>query len=262
MDPNEMVRHAPEILKGGAALAGAFKFTDVIKALLGPATGEVAERIRDEVRLYRFVRQFECLKKAEKMVTKAGFTPRAVPIKLLFPLLEGASLEENEDLHTMWAALLANASLPGKVEKVRPAYIAILKQMAPDEALLLKGIAELTGTDYYREFLLPPELWSKKARDSAGGRRRVFQADLRSRFRTLEHEDPNDWESRLDTCIGLLENTGLVNRVDTELLLEVVLLSSLGTAFLECCEPPKSSCGGKLLKLLYAQELNRTSQPE
>src|SRR6266568_709406 len=75
------------------------------------------------------------------MAKDAGFTPQAVPPKILFPLLEGASFEEDEDLHTMWAALLANAASPGNAEKVRPGFLAILKQMAPDEAALLNRIA-------------------------------------------------------------------------------------------------------------------------
>src|ERR1022692_985920 len=120
MDPNELIKHARELLKGGVALAGALKLTDVIKAMLGPAWAEIAERLRDEARRYRYGRQLDCLMKAEKMAKDAGFTPKAVPIKLLFPLLEGASLEENEDLHTMWAALLANASSPNQSENVRP----------------------------------------------------------------------------------------------------------------------------------------------
>ena len=53
MDANEILKHAPELLKGSAALAGALKFTDVIKGMLGPATAEIAERFRDEVRRYR-----------------------------------------------------------------------------------------------------------------------------------------------------------------------------------------------------------------
>lgn len=146
MDPNELIKHAPELLKGGAALAGALKFTDVVKAMLGPATGEIAERFRDDVRRYRYGRQLDCLKKAGQMAKDAGFTPKAVPTKILFPLLEGASLEENEDLHTMWAALLANAAAPATVVSVRPGFIAILKQIAPDEAKLLNWmLAERSG---------------------------------------------------------------------------------------------------------------------
>ena len=105
--------------------------------MLGPASGEFAERIRDEIRLYRFGRQLELLKKAEKMAQDAGYTPKAVPIKILFPLLEGASLEENEDLHTMWAALLAHASDPKTCELVRPSFADLLKLMTPEMAWLL-----------------------------------------------------------------------------------------------------------------------------
>ena len=140
MDPNEVIKHASELVKGGAEIVGALKLSDLAKAFLGPATAEFAERVRDEVRLYRFGRQLACLQKAEKMATEAGFTPKAVPIKLLFPLLEGASVEEDEDLHDMWAALLANAASPIANAPVRPSFIATLKQMAPDEANLLAWI--------------------------------------------------------------------------------------------------------------------------
>src|ERR1035437_7295007 len=141
MDPNELIKHAPELLKGGAAVAGALKFTDIIKTFLGPATAEIAERFRDEVRRYRYGRQLECLKKAEQMAKDAGFTPKAVPIELLFPLLEGVSLEENEDLHTMWAALLANAASP-EPQKTRPRFMATLRELSVDEASVLQWMLD------------------------------------------------------------------------------------------------------------------------
>jgi hypothetical protein len=134
---NAIIRAAPELVKHGTELVAALKLTEIAKAILGPATNEVAERIRDEVRLYRFGRQLSCIKKAEKMAQDAGFTPKAVPIKLLFPLLEGASLEEDESLQDMWSALLANASSENAVNLVRPSFPEILKIMTPDVAKLL-----------------------------------------------------------------------------------------------------------------------------
>ena len=128
-----LIRSAPDIIKSGAELVGALKLTDIAKVMLGDATQEFADRLRDEVRLYRFGNQLKLLKKAGKMVEDAGFSPRAVPIKLLFPLLESASLEEDENLHDMWAALLANAALPDKTGRARPGFIAILREMSPDE---------------------------------------------------------------------------------------------------------------------------------
>ncbi|QOY88679.1 Abi-alpha family protein [Paludibaculum fermentans] len=140
MDANEIIKQAPDLLKGGAAIAGALKFTDIIKAILGPATAEIADRFRDEVRRYRYGRQLDCLRKAEEMAKRAGFTPKAVPIKLLFPLLEGASLEESEDLHTMWAALLANSSKAPEQPIVRIGFLDVLKHISKDSALLLNAI--------------------------------------------------------------------------------------------------------------------------
>lgn len=159
MDPNDILKHgleivknAPDIAKTTAAVIGAFKLTEITKAMLGPAANEFAERIHDEVRLYRFGNQLKLLKKAEKMAQDAGFKPQAVPPKILFPLLEGASFEDNEDLHTMWAALLANAASPENAETVRPGFIAILRQMSADEAKLLNWMSDRQGSDSFVGF--------------------------------------------------------------------------------------------------------------
>ena len=142
MNPDDLVRAAPVIAKGAVAIGASVPFTAIAKRMLGPAADEVAEMMRDHVRLYRYSRQLSCVQKAAKMAEDAGFTPNEVPSKLLFPLLEGASFEENEDLHTMWAALLANASSPKWSDGVRPGYIALLRQMAPDEGVLLNWLIQ------------------------------------------------------------------------------------------------------------------------
>lgn len=237
MDPNEIIKHAPELLKGGAALAGALKLTDIVKAMLGPATAEIAERFRDDVRLYRYRRQLDCLKKAEKMATDAGFTPKAVPIKILFPLLEGASVEEDEDLHTMWAALLANTASPTKGEMVRPGFIAILKQMAPDEVVLLKGIVELT--DGHRSFLRSFKAASKQDLDRAIAQDIITRtSELRVLIMRTE-EDRTAAESRFQICLALLDNAGLIS-VGSEHGVSTVMASDLGGKFVEACSPPKA----------------------
>src|SRR5712691_6770828 len=132
MNPDDLIRAAPAIAKAATAVAAAVPFTAIVKRMLGPAADELAEMWRDQVRLYRYERQLKCVQKAERMAEEAGFTPQAVPPKILFPLLEGVSFEENEDLHDMWAALLAKAASPENAKKVRPGFIATLEQMAPD----------------------------------------------------------------------------------------------------------------------------------
>ena len=49
--------------------------------------------------------------------------------------MEGASIQDDEDLHSRWAALLANAALSPTL--VHPSYIEILKQLTPEDAQLL-----------------------------------------------------------------------------------------------------------------------------
>src|SRR6266478_3851657 len=105
MNPDELLKQAPAIAKIAGPLAAAIPFTGIVKRMLGPAADELAEMWRDQIRLYRYERQLKCVEKAERMAQEAGFTPQAVPAKILFPLLEGASFEEDENLHDMWSAL-------------------------------------------------------------------------------------------------------------------------------------------------------------
>jgi hypothetical protein len=151
MDPTELIKAGPQLVKGAAAIGAVVPFTSIVKRMLGPAADELAEMWRDQIRLYRYERQLKCVQKAERMAQEAGFTPQAVPPKILFPLLEGASFEDNEDLHTMWAALLANASTASAADLVRPSFCELLSLMTSDVARLLN-----LAFDYATEKAHPP----------------------------------------------------------------------------------------------------------
>jgi len=43
MNSDDLIKAAPELVKGVGALAAAVRFTAVVKRMLGPAAGEVAE---------------------------------------------------------------------------------------------------------------------------------------------------------------------------------------------------------------------------
>jgi hypothetical protein len=226
MIPDEIVKAVPALAKGAAALGAAIPFTSIAKRILGPAADEVAEMWRDQVRLYRYGRELSCLKKAERMAEDAGFTPNAVPIKLLFPLLEGASFEENEDVHTMWAALLANASSPRIGDLVRPGYIALLKQMAPDEAALLNW---LYG-DALRQKDPPYSLTIE-----------WFVPDLRSTYRELVSAEPKTADD-FHGCLESLEGSFLIERFASAVErkgIPKLRLTGRGINLVELCTPPR-----------------------
>jgi hypothetical protein len=231
MNPDDLLKAAPEIAKGAGALAAAIPFTAIVKRMLVPAADELAEMWRDRVRLYRYGRQLKLLEKVENMAQEAGFTPEAVPPKILFPLLEGASFEENEDLHTMWAALLANAASPENAESVRPSFLAILKHMAPDEAKLLNwmyngpygqnSVDEVTVMEAYGTLGFGPASYADR------------NAQMTESVAFLE---------RFEACLGALEAEQLVISVVFKEAPDLRFYSSTlrGAGFMKACRPPRA----------------------
>jgi len=213
MNPDDIIHAAPAIAQGAGALAAAVPFTAVVKRMLGPAADEVAEMLRDQVRVYRYGRQLKLLEKAEKMAEDAGFTPQAVPPKVLFPLLEGASFEDDENLHDMWAALLANAASLEHATKVRPGFVAILRQMAPDEAGLLKWICVHDSIDPHS----PADLF-----------------DIAKGFQSVVDDQIDADSPRLLVCLHLLIANGLITPLGP-----IHYATPLAFNFIEACCPPK-----------------------
>lgn len=223
MGPDDIIKAIPEIAKVAGPLAAAIPFTGIVKRMLGPAADEVSEMWRDQVRIYRYGRQLKLLEKAERMAQDAGFVPQAVPPKILFPLLEGASFEDNEDLHDMWAALLANAASPGQ-QNVRAAFIGTLRQMSPDEALVLRYMRSCESD--MAPFVAILEEY-----------KRLFPEEAHN-----PHSNPRGNEDRLyrsvNACLNSLEaaKTVSLRSVMGESYLQ---LTPFGVTFLEACEPPK-----------------------
>ena len=224
MNPDDLIKTVPALAKGATALGAAIPVTAITKRMLGPALDEVAEMWRDRVRLYRYERQLSCLKKAEKMAESAGFTPTAVPIKVLFPLLEGASFEEDEDIHSMWAALLANAANPEFCMKVRPGFVAALKQLSADEAALLNW--------FYM---------AVKGRQSANPGTSIeltFAEVVNGYKEVLQVSEPG---SRFNICLSELEAAGLIGTLDHNINNEYrrrYVPTVRGEAFYDACCPP------------------------
>jgi len=152
-------------------------------------------------------------------------TPKAVPIKTLFPLLEGASLDEDENLHDMWAALLANAALDEK--KVPPGFVAILKEMSPDEAMLLRWISEQQEEQILRAETVPRKIWRVD---------HLLDTYVKSRAQDEDKSfDFLDVEANFDALLS----AQLVHRfLPNGWQKSVFWITSRGYRFLKACRPP------------------------
>ena len=235
-DITDLLSRAPDLMKNGAELVSALKVTQFLRSLFGKATDQVADQLATEVRRWCFIRQLELFAKTQQMLQGAGLKPFAVLPKTLFPLLEGAAIEDDEDLHTKFAALLARASSPEYRDGVEPSFIKILEQMTPDEARVLDDIYQMYGDS--RSSLISD-------RDLAG-----ILCGLKS------HEvDPADvWEVQGlgNSILDGLEAQLLIRRIplsdfkDAEAqvypsdgLHHLYSLTARGKRFAEACRPPR-----------------------
>jgi len=113
---------------------------DFANRLFGPAIDELGGILADPIKIYRFKRSVRLLEKAKRICDETGFEPKAVPLKTLLPILENASLEDDQDLHDRWANLLANAAIQDG--SVHPSFTQILQGLTGSEALFLSAIFE------------------------------------------------------------------------------------------------------------------------
>lgn len=79
-----------------------------LSKLLSPGLNEVGLLIKDQVAAIRFRNQIKLLNKTNQYCVQNKISPKVIPLKLLYPLLEAASLEEDEEILDKWAILLSN----------------------------------------------------------------------------------------------------------------------------------------------------------
>jgi hypothetical protein len=120
-------------------------FAELIEKLAGPAAEEIGLTMKDHVRVFRMKRQLRLFQRVEEMLSAAGLEAGRVPLKTLGPIIEGASLEDDDDLQDRWAALLANAAVAK--ESIHPSFTEILKQLSSLEVLALDVLEQTTANE-------------------------------------------------------------------------------------------------------------------
>jgi hypothetical protein len=129
------------------------KAADLLHRLAGPMADEFGAIFGDKVRVYRVKNLVNTMQKTERILSNAGLQPNAVPPRLLLPIIENSSVEDNETLQEMWAGLLATTSQ--ETETVSPSFIETLKQLTPQEARHLEHVVRRTIQMYKRPRLTP-----------------------------------------------------------------------------------------------------------
>ncbi|MDS1873218.1 Abi-alpha family protein [Vibrio vulnificus] len=101
--------------------------------------------LEDRLRFMRWERQIRLIERAKELIEMQGLGEPDTPIalKTAVPLLEYATLEEDDNLQDMWAQLLVNGTRSCSGVSLERAFIEILSQLSTLEAQILRTIYAL-----------------------------------------------------------------------------------------------------------------------
>ncbi len=112
----------------------------LLDQLLGPAATEVGLAAGDSVKFWRIRRALRFVQEIQRLTNHSNKEIHRIATRLFFPVLEAASIEDDDEMQTRWAALIANEAT--SVGSVHPSYIDVLKQLAPVDAKLLDELCD------------------------------------------------------------------------------------------------------------------------
>ena len=156
----ETAKAVQEVAKAGGE---AIKATRSLGAFAAKLVCEPAESmiaiLTDRLRFVRWERQLRLLDKVQEIIVERGLKGQLTPIppKLALPIIEHATLEEDDSLQDLWARLLVEAGNPQARHAVRTAFIEIIKQLEPLDAKVLETA--------YQAALEEHQEWRKQGRD-------------------------------------------------------------------------------------------------
>jgi hypothetical protein len=169
----------------GQAIGAIEKTGGFLKEVFGNLIVNAVGLASDKLGYYRLEK---CYLLQEKMKTnlkvKGINTTHFVSPKIGIPLIEHATIEDNEDLHTRWANMLANAMNPEFKGSIKRSYVSILADMEALDVLILDSVV--------KEYMS----CSESEKDNA-----LFDRDLLTA--NLASSDPNQCDVSLRNLIRL-----------------------------------------------------------
>jgi hypothetical protein len=121
---------------------------DFIQKIITPPLEEVGNLLADQVKLWRFKNQISIITKADQYLKNKNIHTKKVSLKILAPLLEACSLEEDQSLQDKWAALLANTSTENTLVEESTLFVHILSQLSRKDADVFEVIYKYCTREY------------------------------------------------------------------------------------------------------------------
>lgn len=122
------------ITQGAEVEASAKEATEFINSIIPGFVKDFGGVLSDQVKFWRFKNQINIIQKVKNKIESSGLMVKEAPLKVLLPIIENSSLEEDESIQDKWANLLANSVTN---HEVSPNYPEILKELSPIEVSIL-----------------------------------------------------------------------------------------------------------------------------
>ena len=119
------------------------KSESLIKTLFGPSFDELGGMISDQIKLRRFRNQLEIFTKAQQILKDKNIDPKKISLKVLAPLIELSSYEEEESLQHKWAQLTAHIIISDNDTVFQQNCINILNKISNEESIFLDNLYSL-----------------------------------------------------------------------------------------------------------------------
>jgi hypothetical protein len=128
----------------GKAIDASRDLGGFLSRIIGGTLEELGGMLHDTVRFRREVRLLRFHQRFEQLRAEAGIASPIKPLELkaAIPLIQAASLEEDDELQDMFARLLVNGTDPESGIEARRTLVTILQDFGPLEARLLKALCD------------------------------------------------------------------------------------------------------------------------
>ena len=224
--PDEITESAKAVQETAKTVRSGIEATQQLGSFVSRVTTEPLETVmgilNDRLQFTRWERQLRLAERGREILDQRGIKAlRPLPYKLALPILEHASLEENDELQDLWANLLASAVDPSFDGHIRSAYIDIIKQMEVIDVHMLRAIYE----QYQQERELA--LQGKTAGDNYYSPRAVVVG--KKQLMELLQITSRVYETSVDNLVRV-RCVGTYFSHNSE-----IFITSLGVSFVEAC---------------------------
>jgi len=126
----------------GKAIDASQKFGGFVSRYISGSLEQGMGIFEDKLKYMRWERQMRLMERAKEYMASIGIEAptKPIPLKLAIPLLEAASLEDDDYLQDLWAKLLVNSSIEDSSINLNRSYIDILESLSHLEATIVSKI--------------------------------------------------------------------------------------------------------------------------